>query len=90
MAIGYNAEAYRLLEAIHDLAGGDPRTAVLSARVSARTGIPNTHRAFSSPSSYLKELGLIQTTGTTGTGIVGMFLITRTGIRLVEALRSAG
>jgi hypothetical protein len=37
MTIGYNARAYRLLEAIHDLAGGDPRTAVLSAKVSART-----------------------------------------------------
>lgn len=90
MTIGYNAKAYRLLEAIHDLAGGDPQKAVLSARVSARTGIPNTYRAFTSPSTYLKELGLIRTTGTTGTGVVGMFLITPTGIRLVEALRTAG
>ena len=44
MAFDYNARAYRLLEAIHDLAGGDPQKAVLSARVSARTGIPNTYR----------------------------------------------
>ena len=36
MTIGYYTRAYRLLEAIHDLAGGDPQTAVLSARVSAR------------------------------------------------------
>jgi len=90
MAIGYNAKTYMLLEAIRDVAGGDPQTAVLSARVSARTGIPNTYRAFSSPSKYLKELGLIRTTGTTGLGLVGMFLITPTGIRLVEALRAAG
>jgi hypothetical protein len=90
MTIGHNAKAYRLLEAIHDLAGGDPQTAVLSARISARTGIPNTHRAFTTPSMYLKELGLIRTTGTTGTGLVGMFLITPIGIRLVEALRAAG
>jgi hypothetical protein len=86
MAIDYNAEAYRLLEAVHDLAGGDPQTAVLSAR----TGIPNTYLAFSSPSRYLKELGLIRTTGTTGHGLVGMFLITPTGIRLVEAHRATG
>jgi hypothetical protein len=90
MAIGYNARAYRLLEAIHDLAGGDPQTAVLSARISARTSIPNTYRAFTSPSGFLKELGLIRTTGTTGTGIVGMFLITPAGIRLIESLRAAG
>ena len=74
MTVGYNARAYRLLEAIHDLAGVDPRTAVLSARVSARTGIPNTCQAFTSPLRYLKELGLIRTAGTTG-------------IRLVVALR---
>jgi hypothetical protein len=43
-----------------------------------------------SPTRYLKELGLIRTTGTTGTGMVGMFLITPTGIRLVESLRAAG
>ena len=90
MAIDYNAKAYRLLEAVHDLAGGDPQTAVLSARISARTGIPNTYRAFRAPSRYFKELGLIRTTGKTGTGIVGMFLITPTGIRLVESLRAAG
>jgi hypothetical protein len=90
MTIGYNAKAYRLLETIHDLAGGDPQTAVLSTRVAARTGIPNTYRAFTSPTRYLKELGLIRTTGTTGTGMVGMFLITPTGIRLVESLRAAG
>ena len=90
MTIGHNAKAYRLLEAIHDLAGGDPQTAVLSARISARTGIPNTYRALTTPSMYLKELGLIRTTGTTGTGLVGMFLITPIGIRLVEALRAAG
>jgi hypothetical protein len=42
MAIDYNAKAYRLLEAVHDLAGGDPQTAVLSARISARTGIRKT------------------------------------------------
>ena len=46
MAIDHNAKAYRLLEPVHDLAGGDPHTAVLSARVSARTGIPNTCRIF--------------------------------------------
>ena len=34
MTIGYNARAYRPLEAIHHLAGGDPQTAVLSASVS--------------------------------------------------------
>jgi hypothetical protein len=88
MTIGYNAKAYRLLETIHDLAGGDPQTAVLSTRVSARTGIPNTYRVFTSPTRYLKELGLIRTTGTTGTGMVGMFLITPTGIRLIESLRA--
>ncbi len=90
MAIDYNAKAYRLLEAVHDLAGGDSQTAVVSTRISARTVIPNTYRAFSSPSRYLKGLGLIRTTGTTGTGIVGMFLITPTGIRLVESLRATG
>jgi hypothetical protein len=90
MTIGYNAKAYRLLDAIHDLAGGDPQTVVLSARVSARTGIPNTYQAFTSASRYLKGLGLIRTTGTTGTGIVGLFLITPTGVRLVESLRAAG
>ena len=87
MTIDYNARAYRMLETIHALAGGDPQTAALSARVSARTGVPDTYRAFTSPSRYLKELGLIRTTGT---GIVGMFLITPTGIRLVESLRAAG
>ena len=90
MAIDYNAKAYRLLEAVYDLASGDPQTAVLSTRVSARTGIPNNYRAFSSPSRYLKELGLIRTTGITSTGLVGMFLITPTAIRLVEALGAAG
>jgi hypothetical protein len=90
MAIDYNAKAYRLLEAIHDIAGGDPQTTVLSARVSASSGIPNTYRAFTSPSRYLKDLGLIRTTGTTGTGIIGMFQVTPTGIRLVESLRAAG
>jgi hypothetical protein len=90
MTIGYYAMVYRPLEAIHDLASGDPQTAVLSARVSARAGIPNTYQAFTSPTRYLKELGLIRTTGTTGTGFVGMFLITPTGIRLVESLRAAG
>jgi len=90
MAIDYNARTYRLLEAVHDLAGGDPRTAVLSARVSVRTGIPNTYRAFTSPSRYLKTLGLIRTTGATGTGVVGRFLIIPRGVRLVEALRAAG
>lgn len=89
MATGYNARAYGLLEAVHDLADGDPRTAVLSERVSARTGIPNTYRSLSPPSKHLKELGLIRTTGTTGLSLVGMFLITPTGIRLVEALRAA-
>jgi len=90
MAIDYNARAYRLLEAVHDLAGGDPQTAVLSARMSARIGIPNTYRELSVPSRYLKEPRLIRTTGVTGTGLVGMFLITPTGIRLVEALRASG
>lgn len=90
IAIDYNAKAYRLLETIHDLSDGDPRSAVLSASVSAKTGIPNTHRDFSSPSKHLKDLGLIRTTGTTGLGIVGMFLITPTGIRVVESLRAAG
>jgi hypothetical protein len=90
MTIGYNARAYRLLESIHDLAGGDPRMAVLSARMSARTGIPNTYQAFRTPSRYLKELGLIRTTGTAGTGIVGMFLITPTGVRLVESIEATG
>ena len=90
MTIGYYARAYRPLEAIHDLAGGDPQTAVLSARVSARASIPNTYQAFTSPTRYLKELGPIRTTATTGTGFVGMFLITPTGIRLVESLRAAG
>ncbi len=89
MAIDYNAKSYGLLGAIHYLAGGDLQTAVLSARVSAKTGIPNSYRAFSSPSPYLRELGLIRTTGTTGFGIVGMFLTTPIGIRLVEALRAA-
>jgi hypothetical protein len=62
----------------------------MSASVSAKTGIPNTYRDLSPPSRYLKELGLIRTTGIAGTGIVGMFLITPTGIRLVEALRATG
>ena len=60
------------------------------ARVSPRIGVPNTYRAFTSPSRSLKELGLIRTTGTTGTGIVGMSLITPTGIRLVESIKAAG
>jgi len=46
MAIDHNAKAHRLLETVHDLAGGGPQTAVLSARVSARTGIPNNYRVF--------------------------------------------
>jgi hypothetical protein len=33
---------------------------------------------------------LIRTTGTTGLGLGGMFLITLAVIRLVEALRAAG
>lgn len=90
MAIDHNDKAHRLLEAVHDLAGGEPQKAGLSARISARTGIPHTYREFSVPSWYLKELGLIRTTGTTGTGLVGMFLITPTGIRVVEALRASG
>ena len=38
----------------------------------------------------LMELSLTRTTGTTGLGLVGMFLITLAVIRLVEALRAAG
>lgn len=90
MATDHHAKAYGLLKAVYDLAGGNPQTAVPSVSVSARTRMPHTYRAFSSPSRYLKELGLIRTTGTTGTGIVGLFLITPSGVRLVEALRAAG
>ena len=83
----YNAQAYKLLVTIHDLADGDPDTVVVSARAAARTNIPHTLRDFYPLASYLKELGLVRTTSIAGTGIVGMFKITPTGVRLVEAIR---
>jgi hypothetical protein len=87
MTISYNAEAYRLLEAIYELADGNPERVVASAKVTARTDIPHTLDDFYRLARHLKELGLIRTTSTGGVGIVGMFKITPTGIRLVEAIR---
>lgn len=83
----YNAEAYRLLRAIYDLAEGDPDTVVTSARAAARTNVPHTLQHFYPLARYLKELGLVRTTSIAGTGIVGMFKITSTGVRVVEAIR---
>lgn len=83
----YNAEAYRLLRAIYELAEGDPDTVVVSARAAAKTNTPHTLQRFYPLARYLKELGLVQTTSIAGTGIVGMFKITPTGIRLVESTR---
>jgi hypothetical protein len=87
MESGYNAQAYRLLEATYDLAEGDPRTIVTSVRVAARAGLPHTFRDFYPLARHLKGLGLIRTSSSAGVGIVGMFRITATGIRLVEAIR---
>lgn len=83
----YNAKAYKLLAAIHDLADANPNTVVTSARAAAKTNTPHTLRDFYPLARYLKELGLVRTTSIAGTGIVGMFKITPTGIRLVEATR---
>jgi hypothetical protein len=82
-------EEYRLLEAIYDLADGDPQTIVASAKVAARTNLPHTFLDFYPLARHLKGLGLIQTSSAAGVGIVGMFRITPTGIRLVEALRTS-
>ncbi len=87
MESGYNVQAYRLLEAIYDLSEGDSQTIVASARVAARTNLPHTFREFYPLTRHLRRLGLIQTSSTAGVGIVGLFRITPTGLRLVEAIR---
>ena len=90
MESSYNVhEEYRLLEAIYDLADGDPRTIVASVKVAARTNLPHTFREFYPLARHLKGLGLIQTSSAAGVGIVGMFRITPTGIRVVEAGRTS-
>ncbi len=89
MESDYSVQEYRLLEAIYDLADGNPRTIVTSAKVAARTNLPHTFRDFYPLARHLKRLGLIQTASAAGVGIVGMFRITPTGIRVVEALRSS-
>jgi hypothetical protein len=85
----YNVQAYRFLEAIYDLAEGDHRKIVASAKVAARTNLPHTFRNLYPLARHLKGLGLIQTSSAAGVGIVGMFRITPTGIRVVEALRTS-
>jgi hypothetical protein len=90
MECGYNVrEEYRLLEAIYDLADGAPRAIVASGKAAARTNLPHTFREFYPWARHLKGLGLIQTSSAVGVGIVGMFRITPTGIRLVETLRTS-
>jgi hypothetical protein len=90
MESDYSVKEHRLLEAIYDLAEGDPRTIVASAKVAAaRTNLPHTFREFYPLARHLKGLGLIQTSSASGVGIVGMFRITPTGIRVVEAVRTS-
>ena len=89
MESDYPLQEYRMLEALYELAGGDSRTIVASAKVAARTNLPHTFRDFYPSAKHLKGLGLIETPSVAGVGIVGIFRITPTGIRVVEALRTS-
>jgi hypothetical protein len=44
MTISYNAEAYRLLEAIYELADGNPERVVASGKVAATSSPPPSER----------------------------------------------
>jgi hypothetical protein len=79
----FDARAWRLLEAIYDLAGGNPGTMVSGQEAAERANIPHTTEDYDPVARHLRDYQLIIVQGT----YLEVITITPAGVSAVKGER---
>lgn len=77
----FDTRAYRLLEAVYDLSGGNPVQPVGGDKAAEKAGIPFTTEGYDPLVHHLTKNELVDFMGTVGTNLLR---ITPEGIRFIE------